>query len=152
MITALLVGGACGFLLMALISINRYAKNDFGRDEPGVYVTIRDGIPIATWSDSTTYEDAQELKQAGANLFASMLPKPTEPIATTAPQLYMLDPRPVKSRLLTAKQAARRLGMSERWLYDHSRDLPFTVKVGRRSLRFDSRILDEWLRDRSAAK
>src|SRR2546430_16938393 len=38
-------------------------------------------------------------------------------------------------RLLNAKEAARRCGLSPDWLYRHADTLPFVVRVGR-SLRF----------------
>jgi len=77
-------GGIFGFGLMAILSIGRYAKHDFGRDAPS---------------------------------------------------------------LLTAQQVAKRLGMSRRWVYDNSRDFPFTIKTGRRSLRFDPVRLNEYIDD-----
>lgn len=55
-----------------------------------------------------------------------------------------------KAKLLNARQAARRVGMSPRWLYDHKLDLPFTVRTGKRSYRFDSARLDEWVAAKKA--
>ena len=37
-------------------------------------------------------------------------------------------------RLLTAREAAAKLGASQDWLYRHSRNLPFTVRMGRKVL------------------
>lgn len=45
---------------------------------------------------------------------------------------------------LPTDEAARRLGMSERWLYRNASRLPFTVRIGRR-LVFSARGLDRWL-------
>ena len=39
-------------------------------------------------------------------------------------------------RLLKAKEAAPLLGVAERWLYDHADELPFTKRIGPRTVRF----------------
>src|SRR5215470_16577978 len=39
-------------------------------------------------------------------------------------------------RLLTVEQAAERLRVSSDWLYRHADQLPFTIRVGTRHLRF----------------
>ena len=49
-------------------------------------------------------------------------------------------------QLLTAKEAAQRLGMSVDWLYDHAQRLPFTRRVGTRSLRFSRTAIDDYMR------
>jgi hypothetical protein len=46
-------------------------------------------------------------------------------------------------------QAAERLGVKPSWLYRHARALPFTRKLGHRTLRFDIHGLDRWARARS---
>ena len=52
---------------------------------------------------------------------------------------------PVQSdRLLTAEQAAERLGMSKEWIYKKAARLPFTVRVGSRALRFSSTGIDKY--------
>lgn len=56
----------------------------------------------------------------------------------------------VPDRLLTAKQAAPMLGMSEDWLYRNAGRLPFTRRTGRRTLRFSERGLKRYLADREA--
>lgn len=55
--------------------------------------------------------------------------------------------------MLTAKQAARRTGMSPRLLYKRARagELPFAVRVSARSVRFSARGLDAWLSRRRGA-
>src|SRR5438128_6142763 len=53
-------------------------------------------------------------------------------------------------RLLTVKQAAPVLGMSEDWLYRNADRLPFTRRTGRRTLRFSERSLKRYLADRDA--
>jgi predicted DNA-binding transcriptional regulator AlpA len=50
--------------------------------------------------------------------------------------------------LLDVQEAATRLGMSTDWLYRHARQLPFTRRVGRRALKFDSASLDRWVAQR----
>jgi hypothetical protein len=50
--------------------------------------------------------------------------------------------------LLDVATAANRLGVTTTWLYRHARDLPFTRKLGHRTLRFDARGLDRWAHSR----
>ena len=47
--------------------------------------------------------------------------------------------------LLTVYQAAARLGISVPHLYHLAKSLPFTVKIGKRQLRFDPVGLATWL-------
>jgi excisionase family DNA binding protein len=44
---------------------------------------------------------------------------------------------------LSVKEAAKRLGVSRDWLYRNSKDLPFTVRIGRRIL-FSASGLERW--------
>lgn len=57
----------------------------------------------------------------------------------------------VSDRLLTVDEAAARIGMEKSWLYRHGKSLPFARKLGHRSLRFDARGLERWLRERRIA-
>lgn len=50
--------------------------------------------------------------------------------------------------LLTIEEAAQRLGTSKDWLYRHWRQLPFTVKLGHRQLRFSSKGIEKYLRNK----
>jgi len=51
--------------------------------------------------------------------------------------------------LLTVEQAAEKLGVSEDWIYRHADQLPFTIRVGDRHLRFSAQGLDRYIRDRA---
>lgn len=53
-------------------------------------------------------------------------------------------------RLLTVKQAAPVLGMSEDWLYRNADRLPFTRRTGRRTVRFSERALRRFVAERGA--
>jgi predicted DNA-binding transcriptional regulator AlpA len=55
-----------------------------------------------------------------------------------APQNHAASPRsPAEpDRLLTAGEAAPILGTSERWLYRHAKQLPFSRRLSRKALRF----------------
>jgi predicted DNA-binding transcriptional regulator AlpA len=55
-----------------------------------------------------------------------------------------------QDRLLTVKQTARILGMSEDWLYRNADRLPFTRRTGRRTIRFSEQGLKRHLADRQA--
>ena len=52
--------------------------------------------------------------------------------------------------LLTAQQAAERLGVSRRWMYRHADSLPFTRKLSGGTLRFSSKGLERWQERRAA--
>jgi predicted DNA-binding transcriptional regulator AlpA len=52
-------------------------------------------------------------------------------------------------RLLTANEAAARLGISTDNLYRKARSLPFTVHVGPRQLRFSAAGIERWIRRRA---
>ena len=54
--------------------------------------------------------------------------------------------------LLTAPEAAGRLGVSVDWLYRRTRSLPFARKLSRKVVRYSVRGLEEYLarRDKSA--
>jgi excisionase family DNA binding protein len=68
--------------------------------------------------------------------------------AATAVRVPATAPTDPADELLTIEEAAKRLGVKVSWLYRHARDLPFTRKIGRRTLRFDARGLERWAANR----
>ena len=67
----------------------------------------------------------------------------------------LLVPEPIRpvredgeDRLLTAAEAAHRLGYTRDWLYRHADQLPFTVRVKGRRPRFSARGITRYLRQR----
>jgi predicted DNA-binding transcriptional regulator AlpA len=48
--------------------------------------------------------------------------------------------------LLDVDQAASRLGMSKDYLYRHHTQFPFARRVGRRSVRFSARGIEEYIK------
>lgn len=66
---------------------------------------------------------------------ATLAPVSTAP---SAPETY-----------LDVRAAAARLGLSADWLYRHAARLPFTRRLGRRTLRFDPVALDRWMASRA---
>ena len=58
---------------------------------------------------------------------------------------------PATDRLLTAEEAAPRLGATVRWLYDQAKTLPFTKRLSRKCLRFSEMGLRRCQQRRSAA-
>ena len=50
-----------------------------------------------------------------------------------------------EDRLLTPEEAARALNTTVKWLYRHSKKLPFTRKLSRKSLRFSENSLRKWM-------
>jgi excisionase family DNA binding protein len=51
-------------------------------------------------------------------------------------------------RLLTAQEAAERLGVSRRWVYRKAGSLPFARRLGQGTLRFSERALERWQESR----
>jgi predicted DNA-binding transcriptional regulator AlpA len=51
--------------------------------------------------------------------------------------------------LLDVTAAAARLGTSEDWIYSHADALPFTVRVGKKHLRFSEAGIGRYIRQRS---
>ena len=52
-------------------------------------------------------------------------------------------------RLLTAAQAAQRLGVAKRWIYRKADELPFTRRLTEGTLRFSERGLERWKESRA---
>ncbi len=59
-------------------------------------------------------------------------------------------PKPA-DRLLDAKEAAARLGVKTKWMYSHANRLPFTRRLGGRTLRFSEQGLTRWMETRKAS-
>jgi predicted DNA-binding transcriptional regulator AlpA len=71
--------------------------------------------------------------------------------------LRRLDPAPAAppaeqpaTKLVGIREASDRIGKSKSWLYRNARTLPFTRRIGG-SLRFDTRVIEVWLRARQAS-
>lgn len=47
-------------------------------------------------------------------------------------------------RLLSAREASKRTGMSTRWLYVHAEELPFAHRTGARAVRFSEHGIERW--------
>ena len=86
---------------------------------------------------------AGELARALATVVAR-----TAVTAVTAVPLTTIPPTSAADELLTIEEAAKRLGVKVSWLYRHARDLAFSRKIGRRTLRFDARGLERWAANR----
>jgi hypothetical protein len=54
---------------------------------------------------------------------------------------------PANDELLDAKEAARRMGFSTRWLYNNADSLPFTIRQKSGRLRFSKHGLEKYMRD-----
>jgi predicted DNA-binding transcriptional regulator AlpA len=52
----------------------------------------------------------------------------------------------VEDRLMKPKELAERLGTSMDWVYRHWKELPFTVKLSPRQLRFSAKGLEQYLK------
>ncbi len=64
-----------------------------------------------------------------------------------SPERPAPDIRP-PGKLIDANAAAKLLGTKIRWLYDRADELPFTRRLGPRTLRFDEAGIRRWLETR----
>ena len=62
-----------------------------------------------------------------------------------APPPVPTPERPEPPKLLTVAEASQILGYQPAWLYRHSHELPFALRLSRRALRFDAAGLRRWL-------
>lgn len=108
--------------------------------------TARDRASVAVPLELPPLEAVAELS---ANLLPALLVHLAALQAAIAARLTVATACPDSGpdRLLTVKQAAPILGMSEDWLYRNAGRLPFTRRTGRRSLRFSERALKRYLAD-----
>lgn len=79
-----------------------------------------------------------------AALHARILARLMEPTSTVA----WPEPTSEPDQLLTAEQAAERLGVKKRWMYRHAETLPFTRRLSGGTLRFSARGLERWKANR----
>ncbi len=80
------------------------------------------------------------LEKARAELWARLTaPSPSTPTPTSE--------RKAEEPLLTVEQAAKHLGVSRWWIYDHKAEVP-RVMIGKRGYRFSRASLDRWRRGR----
>jgi hypothetical protein len=56
-----------------------------------------------------------------------------------------MHPAGKPDRLLAVDAAAERLGVTPRWLYSHSGELPFTHRLSRKALRFSEAGIERFL-------
>jgi excisionase family DNA binding protein len=63
------------------------------------------------------------------------------------PRLLAVEGSP--GPLLTVEEAAERLGVAPSWLYRHAKTLPFTRKLGHRTLRFEAIGVNRWIANRT---
>jgi excisionase family DNA binding protein len=96
---------------------------------------------LPTLADLATHpERVDELGPEQARALLAQLVTLQAPLLARALVAGGRDP----DELLTVDVAARRLGLSEDWLYRHARKLPFTVHVGRQ-VRFSARRLEAYI-------
>lgn len=68
--------------------------------------------------------------------------------AAVTPRTISAQQRDESSALLTVEQAAKRLSVPRSWLYRKAKSLPFSRKLGHRTLRFDAAGLERWAANR----
>lgn len=97
--------------------------------DEGMFAALDDGIRKAAPED----RPALLIQLAARIVKVTALGLPTLAADARAPQ----------SRNLSAKEAAKRLGISEPMLYKHADEFPFTVRIGERVV-FDSAGVEAW--------
>ena len=87
---------------------------------------------------------AAELMPDGASV---TIPREALIDALTGPEPALPTPEPRQDgdRLLTAAEAAERLGVDKRWLYEHADDLPFRRKLSDRCTRYSEKELERYM-------
>lgn len=95
--------------------------------------------------DSAEPGDLPSLAGELSRALAAVLIRSTAQVALIAAP----SPRESSAELLTVGQAAERLGVARTWLYRHAKSLPFTRKLGHRTLRFDARAMERWASTRT---
>jgi predicted DNA-binding transcriptional regulator AlpA len=70
-------------------------------------------------------------------------------VRTPEPKTTQPEPPMVKTdQLLTADEAAEWLAVTRRWMYRRADSLPFTRRIGKRTLRFSANGIAQWLESR----
>jgi len=95
--------------------------------------------------DETPRDDLPALAAELASAQARTLARIAAPASSAVEKQPDTD-----DRLLTVNEAAKRLGVDVSWMYRNAKQLPFTRKLGRRTLRFDPKGLDRWAKTRAA--
>jgi excisionase family DNA binding protein len=107
--------------------------------------------PLPTLDELTAHpERAKELPpEVAADLLARMAG--LQPVLLARALGHQEDDQPEArgegDRLLTVAEAARKLGVSNDWLYRRAHRLAFTVRLGRQ-LRFSAVGIERWTRQR----
>jgi len=57
-------------------------------------------------------------------------------------------PAAEKEKLLTPNEAATMIGVDKKWLYRHSKQLPFIRRLSKKNIRFNEAGLKRWLATR----
>jgi len=85
----------------------------------------------------STEQLAGLVSRLSAELTARLLTASPSPAGPPAPEWA-----------LTAAEAARKLGKSRRWLFEHAAELPFIRRVSRKTLVADEAGLKRWIASR----
>ena len=120
--------------------------------------TTRDGeLPRAqvrkVFADLTALAEtlpAEEIHRLLAGIASILLKVATREDARRQASIESIDDRHEGAdNLLDVAEAAQRMGVKERWLYTHHKELPFSRKLGPKTLRFSERGLERWLSKRT---
>ena len=96
-------------------------------------------------ANAIAQDDVPEVLGQVERLRAQLWARLTRPESTNGCKPASDIERASADRLLTVKEAANRLTVDERWMYRHADSLPFTRRLGERTLRFSETGLEKWL-------
>ena len=108
--------------------------------------------PLPTLDELAAHpERVQELSpRVATDLLAQVVSLQTVLLARalSAPTAKNSQGESTDDQLLTVEEAAQRLSTTPDWLYHHAKNLPFTKKLSPRQLRFSSKGIEKYLRNR----
>ncbi len=104
---------------------------------PSLDVLVEDPARVKDWNRDDVLEGLAQITTIQGALLVRLLALPVSTANGTAPKA---EP----DRMLTVKQAAERIGMSPKWIYQRSDKLPFTRRVGRTIL-INEHKLEAWM-------
>ena len=108
-------------------------------------MTLRDRLrPILSQLEAVPSDEVPAALGAIAEAQAKLLGRLGEHSSTLARNSDRAANWSEADELLTATQAALRLGVSKRWVYAHAASLPFARRLSSRVLRFSTHGLERW--------
>lgn len=123
----------------------RHALPDFAIERMSVMATTPRSAVVTRDVDVMS---AVELAAYICHLSATLTEKVIVERSVPAPARPPPPPAPPTDRLVSVREAAKLIGMSEDWLYDNAARLPFAMRQGR-NLRFSIQGIQKYIAARA---